>query len=251
MIKILSANMYRLKKSKCFWIILGISFLLGGYIYINYNGLHPERCVNCDNQLGSVLFQFLSNGWFILPIFTNIFMIPLYSNGIIKNMVIIGHKRSNIYIANLITINIVNLLFSCSFILGTLLVGTILVPDITTPLNKLLFLIFDSILLSISYASLFNFIGMIFDKIASVSVSFTTVIWGLITCSNIMGKYSGCTNTFLRNIYEFILCSIPIGQSYLINDAADNYKVLWIYSLVFIIIINYLGLFIIKKKKLN
>lgn len=249
--KILSANFYRLKKSKCFWLILGVAFLLGIYTYINFNSFHPERCVNCSNELGSVLFQFLSFGWFILPIFTTIFMFPLYSNGVFKNMIVIGHKRSHIYLANLITINIANLLFSCSFILGTILTGVILVPDIIIPLNKLMFLIFDSLLLSISYASLFNFLAMAFDKISSILASFIIVIWSLITCGNIMGKYKTCASIYLHNIYEFILSSIPYGQGLLISDLTNNYHFLWLYSLIFILIINYLGLVIVNKKKLN
>ena len=105
-------------------------------------------------------------------------------------------------------------------------------------------------MLSISYASLFNFIGMLFDKISSISISFITVIWGLITCSNIMGKFMTCDNK-MKNIYEFILSSIPIGQGFLINNLTDNYNFLWVYSLIFIMIINYLGLVFINKKKLN
>ena len=178
-------------------------------------------------------------------------MMPLYGNGILKNMIIIGHKRNHIYLANLITINFVNLLFSCSFILGTVLISIFLVPDITIPINKLLFLIVDSIFLNMSYASLFNFIAMSFDKISSISASFITVIWGFITCSNIIGKYMACENRKLHSIYEFVLSSIPIGQGFLIINLTDNYQFLWFYSLLFIIIINFLGLTVINKKNLN
>lgn len=250
MTKLLHANFYRLRKSKCFWILLVIMFLLGIYFYINYNGFHPERCVNCSNPLGSVLFCFLGSTWITLPIFTSFFMKPLYGNGIIKNMVIIGHKRKDIYLANLITIVIVNLLFSLIFVLGTILTGVLLVPDIDISLNKLLFLIFDAVLLSISYASLFNFIGMSFGG-ASTSMAFIVTVWGMIISSSVMGKYMAGVNVRLNNFYEFVLSAIPIGQGLLILDLTDSYKFLWIYSLVFIMVINYLGLFIINRKELN
>lgn len=250
MTKLLDANFFRLKRSICFWIILFLMFFHGIYIYINYNGLHPFQCGNCSNELGSVLFHFLIGSFFVLPIFTTIFMKPLYGDGIIKNMVIIGHKRENIYMANLITTIIVNLLFCFSFALGTILTGLVLVNNITVPLDKLIFLFFDAVILSVSYASLFNFISLSFDKNAAC-VSFIVVIWSFIISSNIFSRYRNILDSRLHNIYEFILSIIPIGQGLLINDYAGNYKLLWLYSLVFIVIINYLGLFIIKKKKFN
>ncbi len=251
MTKLIHANFYRLKKSKCFWFLLVLMFLSGIYIYLNFNGFHPERCVNCSNELGSVLFQFGVASYIILPIFTTIFMSPLYGNGIIKNMIIVGHKRTDIYLSNLFTIIIVNLIFALFFLLGTILTSLIFISDITIPINKLIFLIIDLFFLIISYASLFNFIALSFNKISNITVSFITVIWGIITCSNIIGKYETCTSNNLCNIYEFILKVLPIGQGFLISNLTDNYKFLSIYSLIFIFIINYLGIFIINKKQIN
>ena len=251
MTNLMNANLYRLKKSKCFWILLIIMFLLGIYFYINYNGFHPERCVNCTNELGSVLFLFLESTWMILPIFTTTFLAPVHQNGIIKNMIVIGHKRSHIYLVNLITNIFVSILFSLAFVLGAVLMGIIMVSEITIPMETLSFYIIDSIFLSISYASLYTFVGMLFDKISSISISFIVVIWGMIVCSNLIMKlqYMSDISHSSHLLYEMILSSIPVGQSFLINNFVGNAKVLWLYSLVFIGMINYLGILYMNKKE--
>ncbi len=248
MTNLMYANWYRLKKSKCFWILLSIMFLLGIYFYINYNGFHPERCVNCTNELGSVLFLFLESTWIILPIFTTTFLAPFHQNGIIKNMIVIGHKRSHIYLVNLVTNTVVSILFSLAFVIGAVLIGFIMVPEITIPIDTLSFYIIDSIFLSISYASLFTFIGMLFDKISSISISFIVVIWGMIVCSNLIMKYTSDISSSFHLLYEVVLSSIPIGQSFLINNFVGNYQVLWLNSLAFIGIINYLGILYMNRK---
>ena len=249
MTNLMNANLYRLKKSKCFWILLSIMFLLGIYFYINYNGFHPERCVNCTNELGSVLFLFLESTWIILPIFTTAFMAPFTQNGIIKNMIVIGHKRSHIYLVNLVTNTLVSILFSLAFVIGAVLMGFIMVPEITIPIETLSFYIIDSIFLSISYASLFTFIGMLFDKISSISISFIVVIWGMIVCSNLIMKYTSDLSNSFHFLYEIILSSIPVGQSFLMNHFAGNAQVLWLYSFAFIGIINYLGIRYMNKRE--
>lgn len=252
MIKLMYANLYRLKKNICFYILLVIAFMLGIYFYINYNGLSPNGCVNCVNQLGNVLFLFLQMGWILLPIFTNNFMRPLYNNGIIKNMIIMGHKRKNIYFANLFTTIIESVILSFMFILGTVLTSLYFISDITIPNEELLFLIFDSILLSISYASLFTFISMSFTKVASTSLSFMIVIWGIIIPSNIFSNYNMPNiSSKLHQVYEIILSFLPSGQMLLITNLAGVYKYLWLYSIIFIIITTYLGIMIINKKELN
>ena len=250
MTNLINANLYRLKKSKCFWILLSIMFLLGIYFYINYNGFHPERCVNCTNELGNVLFLFLESTWIILPIFTTTFMAPLIQKGIIKNMIVVGHKRSHIYLVNLVTNTFVSILFSLAFVLGAIFMGFLMVPEITIPMETLSFYIFDSIFLSISYASLFTFIGMLFDKISSISISFIVVIWGLIACSNLIMKlqYMSDISHSICLLYEILLSSIPIGQSFLINNFMGNARALWMYSLIFIILINYLGILYMNRK---
>lgn len=250
MIKLLNANFYRLKKSIIFWVLLLIMGLMGFFLYINYNGINSS-CVDCSNQLGIVFFGFSSLNWLILPIFISIFIGSDYSNGAIKNKIISGHKRSNIYLANLLTSIIVSMVYSVIYIISAIIIGLILESDITISINKFIFLLFDSFLLNIVISSLFTFICMsTSSKSISAIISLIVVIWTIIITSNVMSKILDAAG-IVKSIYKFILNVMPYGQATQILNLNENYNILWLYSIVLIFIINLYGIIFIKKKELS
>lgn len=251
MIKLLNANIYRLKKSIVFWLLLLITAFMGILLYINYNGINPSSCVNCNNQLGIVFFGFNSLNWLILPIFISIFIGTEYDDGVIKNKIINGHKRSSIYISNLLVTIFVSFIYSLTYIISVIIIGSILENDITISINKFIFLLFDSFLLNIVTASLFTFVSMATSsKSISGIISLIIVIWSIIITSNIMSKMAEATG-IIQIIYDFIINLLPYGQATQILNLNENYHILWLYSVVLIFIINLYGIILIKKKDLN
>lgn len=102
--KLLSANLSRLGKSKLFWMLESTCFLLGAaaYFLVAYN----------TRNLGLGYIQFNAQGYFYLPIlylpvgiaiFSCFFFGTEYSDGTIRNKLIVGHSRKAIYLANLFT----------------------------------------------------------------------------------------------------------------------------------------------------
>ena len=190
MSKLLNANFYRLKKNVCFWIIIIIMSLLGVYLYINYNGFNPSGCVNCVNQLGSVFFGYISFNFLVLPIFTSLFIGSEYSDGLIKNKIINGHKRTSIYLSNLFISIIVSFIYSIAYMIFAVIIGLLLKNDITISLHKFIFLLFDTILLNIAISSLFTFVSMsVSNKARSSIISLVIVIWSMIICSNLFSNF--------------------------------------------------------------
>ena len=251
MIKLLNANFYRLKKSITFWVLLLIMGLMAMFLYINYNGVNPSSCAGCTNELGNVFFGYNSFNWLILPIFISIFIGFEYSDGTIKNKIINGHKRSDIYLSNLLTSILVSIAYSVVYIIFVIIIGLILENDITISINKFIFLLFDSFLLNIVISSLFTFICMsISSKSNSGILSLIVVIWTIIITSNVMAKISNATG-IIKNIYTFIVNILPYGQATQILNLNDNYNILWLYSIFLIFIINLCGIILIKKKELN
>lgn len=262
MIKLLQSNFYRLKKSMTFWVLLIVIAYLGIFIYDNNNGLG-----SCDyNCIGKIIFGFNTFIFIIIPIFTSLFIGTEYSDGGIRNKIIKGHTRTNIYLANLITSIIVSFLYSIIYIIFMNIMGLIWGNGIAIELDAFLILALDSVLLNIYITSLFNFISMtISNKTSSSIISFVVVTWCVIIDFNLQQKIyyaSGVT----KSIYQFILNIIPIGQSETICEAAAIYykpeilqmtnltqteQTLWIYSLVLIIIVNVCGIIIFNKKQLN
>lgn len=262
MIKLLNSNFYRLKKNMCFWILLIIMAYLGVFLYDNYN---PIDCSNCDyNRLGSVFFAFTAFINFFIPIFTSSFIGTEYSDGGIKNKIIKGHTRTNIYLSNLLTTIIVSFIYTITFIISINIMGLIWGNHIAYSLDAFLLLLLDSLILNISVSSLFTFITMsISSKTSSSITSFVVVIWSAMIIFFPLQQINHVTG-IIKSIYQFILNIIPYGQSWKIMDIyflderiikmidlTTDQKTLWIYSLFLIIIINTLGIFIINKKELN
>ena len=251
MSKLLNANFYRLKKSYCFWILLILMAFLGCYMYINNSGFHPERCVNCNNQFGDIFFSYLTLNWILIPIFTSLFIGTEYSDGTIKNKIISGHKRSNIYFSNLITSIIVSFVYSIIYVIFALITSLMLKYSMTIPISKFTELLITYILLNIVFSSLFTLISMTVSNKATASiVSLITVIWSMMIASNLYGKLPSVgENT--KMIYETILKIIPFGQAFQIANLTDNYDDFWLFSMVLIIIFNFYGIIMINKKQLS
>lgn len=102
MAKLLRANFARLWKSMSFWVCFSLSFgctalnyLLDYFIYIDTIG--PSEAA-----MDSYLFQF-SNVIFFGAIFVALFLGTDYSCGTVRNKMIVGCGRMEIYFANLIT----------------------------------------------------------------------------------------------------------------------------------------------------
>ena len=248
--KLLNANTYRLKKSTCFWLLLIVMGFLGVFMYINNNGITPQRCVNCENQLGAVFFNYLPWNWIIMPIFISIFIGNDFADGTIRNKIIVGHTRTNIYLSNLIINIIVCLVYSITYIITTLITSLILKYSITIPTSKFIYLLITSIFTNISIVSIFTLISMLANNKSSSIISLVVVIWTIMITSGILAKLSTATES-KKIIYEFILKLIPYGQALQIVNLTNNYHSYLIYSIVIIIIFNLYGIILFNEKELN
>lgn len=248
--KLLNANFYRLKKSRCFWTLFIIIGLLGIYMYINNNGLNPKTCVNCENELGEVFFSFLPWNWIIMPIFISIFAGNDFTDGTIKNKIIVGHSRLSIYLSNLLVNIIVSFIYSAIYIITIVITSLILKYSITIPTNKFIDLLINSIFLNISFSAIFTFISMICTGKSSGTISLVVVIWSIIITTGLLSKLSSATGIY-KTLYECILKLIPYGQAIQINDLTNNYGDFLIYSIALIIIFNFYGIILFDKKELN
>lgn len=251
MINLLNANFYRLKKNYSFWILLTLMAFMGSFMYINNSGLHPETCVNCNNQFGEVFFNFLSLNWLFIPIFIGTFIGEEYSDGTIKNKIIIGCKRKNIYLSNLITNIIVIFLYTLIYIVTLLITSLILKFDLTIPTYKFIQLLIASILLNIVYVSLFTLISMeISNKTLSIIISFSIVICMMLMIPNIYLKSLTASGTN-KLLCKIILNITPYGQAYQIMNLTDNYTYFSFISVILILIINIYAIIMINKKQFN
>lgn len=116
--RLLAANIVRLRKNKCF---------LGGILLLVILGiLYPVmKCIEMKNTGYETT---LDTGFFIgaavlpvlLSVFVSLFIGTEYSDGTIRNKIMVGHERKSVYLANLLT-NLIaafalNIVFSSSYL---------------------------------------------------------------------------------------------------------------------------------------
>lgn len=115
--KLLSANFYRLKKEKLFYMILIVTFgfSLGGM------WIHASSWAESDMELvlDECFFSMAPYMGFLYGIFVSLFLGGEYSDGMIRNKVIAGHTRRDIYLANVICCLGGNLMLAAAWLLGS------------------------------------------------------------------------------------------------------------------------------------
>ena len=99
--KLLTANFFRMFKNKLFWA--GILFMAAvgiGFPLVNYNTMIKN---DYPLYLDSTFFMGAAFIGVVLSIFCSLFLGTEYSDGMIRNKMIAGQKRTVIYLANLFT----------------------------------------------------------------------------------------------------------------------------------------------------
>lgn len=114
---LLSANFSRLRKNKFYYVVLAAAFLSSLYICWENSGrwtLVGERPVD------ETFFSFVIVTGAFFAVFTSMFLGTEYSDGTIRNKLIVGHTRFSVYLANFLCCAFACLTFSAAGILGSL-----------------------------------------------------------------------------------------------------------------------------------
>ena len=272
---LLDANFKRLKKSKSLYILIFVSMLIAIFkIMFEFQ----DSIINSDYvvKLEDIIFFYPLYIGFIIAIFTSLFLSVEYTDGVIKNKIMVGHKRANIYLANLITISFVSLIFYLSYLIISLIIGIPLLGSITISSSNLIFSFISIVVILIAYSSIFTFIQMLtYDKIASTIINISLVVIIFLASFVCYKKLSdieyenqnyidlngniyynderGYNNMpewkFYRTLSDINLYSQ--ASEILGNAYEPNYGKITIYATGIIVITTTLGLMIFKKKDLK
>ncbi len=275
MIKLLNASYIRLRKSKLFWLLtifsIGIALLM---IYGQYSDMKNYGEVIEVEQL---MFNYSTIIGIIIAIFTSLFLGVEYSDGAIRNKISIGHKRTNIYLSNLIITTITSLFSYILFIAFIIIIGIPLFGGITMSISKLIMLLGCIFVTVIAYSSIFTFIAMMISNKTITAITTIMLAFGLmmiaLTCLNILqapefNDYATIEDTgeykieqisnpkypseTKRKVCQTLLDINPAGQMFQIaGRTASNLKMLPIYSLGILVVFTSSGLILFKKKELK
>lgn len=267
MLKLLSANRIRLKKSKLFWIGL---FVTTGYCVFLLIMNYMEKVSYIGNSIVQINWYLLapfSIISFFCPIFSSIFIGTEYSDGTMRNRLIVGHTRRNIYLANFITVCLVNIIIvSISsvivMLLGALLLGWHMI-------NPMLFLLhyISGIMMVVSFAGFFTLVAMVIhNKTISTVTSIITflmsymivgvirrLVFAFYNGESISDVFYGLSNDMISQpVLEFFYDFIPMGQCLQItSDTVFHPFRLPVYSALFTVMTMICGVLIFGKKDMK
>ena len=187
-----------------------------------------------------------------------------------------GHKRTNIYLSNLIITTITSLFSYILFIVIIAIVGIPLFGGITISISNLLALLGCIFITIIAYSSIFTFIAMLLSsKTISAIVSIMLVIVASLNASVCLEvlqaqeyvqvgqmvdgemKFDLMKNEKYptdeeRKMYQTMLDITPAGQMFQIaGGIATNLKLLPIYSIGIVVMFTSCGLILFNKKELK
>lgn len=274
MSKLLSANFIRLKKDKFFWIGMVFMFAAGIFFPVmRYMDMRQSQTINnIDNGFfGCALFIGV-----VIAVFCSLFIGTEYSDGTIRNKIIIGQKRVSIYLANFIISSIVSIVMCAMFFIPYLCIGIPLLGFFEMDIKTVLLFTMTVFMLAIAFSSIFTLISMLNHNKAVTAVicillAFLLLIVGaqlnnmLSQSETIMGltvtengqEYQSIPNPNSldeggRKIVQFFYDFLPGGQVVQCTSlGAENLSLLPVYSLVIIILTTGAGAFFFKKKELK
>jgi len=272
--KLLDAGFTRLRNNKLFWLLTIFSIGLAlTMIYTRYSDMKVYGDVI---EVEQIMFNYSTIIGIVIAIFTSLFLGVEYSDGAIRNKISIGHKRSNIYLSNLLITSITSLFSYILFIGIVAIIGIPLLGGITISIPKLLILLGCIFVTVIAYSSIFTFIAMMISNktitaIVSIMLAFGMMMAAL-TCFSILNTQEFIQEGSLANgemkfeevpnpkypseekkeVCQTLLDINPAGQMFqLAGRAAPDLKVLPLYSLGEFIVFASAGILLFKKKELK
>lgn len=278
MSNLLSAGFVRLRKNKVFYVALGVILVYCVLIYISqYIEMQKyAEAYGMDYKLDPLFVNFMMILGITEAVFVSLFTGTEYSDGTIRNKLVIGNLRSTIYLSNLIVsivagISLIVVGYMAGVILGMPLFGTF-----QTPLPQTLFYLLIGILAGISYAAIFHIISMLSSSKATSAVVCLLVGFGMMflgayilvsleqpeMIEQMMIKDGQQVMELVRNpnyldgmkreIYQFILDVLPSGQCMQTFDEEVLHPVrMVVSSLVMVAGTSGLGIYLFGKKDIK
>ena len=220
MSNLLRSNFSRLWKNKIFWYCVGGMLIYAVSYMLNVSqGISP-RATGAAHTLEDYYFQFLLYVGFFFAAVTSMFLGTEYSDGTIRNKLIIGHTRINVYLANLIVSFVAGLLIMCVWFIGAL-VGVPALGFFTfSPANLIGYFAF-CVLLVAEYSAINTFIAMLSsNKAITVMVSLALAL-GLILCASVLYDVLEAPETL--NATKSTMSGITIsGEAALVGETVPN-----------------------------
>lgn len=273
--KLLSANFIRLKKNKVFWFSLvfmlaaGILFPVMRYVDMKQTGsIHQIE----HGFWGCTLFIGV-----IMAVFCSLFLGTEYSDGTIRNKVIVGHNRNAIYLANFVACAVVGLVMCITFFVPYLCLGIPLLGFFHMDAKMVVLFVLAAFFLSLAFSSVYTLISMLSHNRTITAVVCILLSFGLLLTGAMLNKMLEAPETIpsytmgengetameempnpkyldgtKREVIQFLYDFIPGGQAIQCASLETvNLPLLPLYSFIIILSATCVGPLCFRKKDIK
>lgn len=278
MSRLLRASFARLKKDKTFWICMammfgiGALFVISNYVTMKFRGY--------GSTVDDALFSYGTYIGMFLAAFSSLYIGKEYSDGTIRNKLVVGHSRSSIYLSNLVVNMAVSLLLAAAYIVAVLGIGIPLLGGLHGTLESVLRVLFGSVMMAFALASIFTLLSMLNQNKAAAAVIglagfFVFVFFSIYIHARLLEPKVYESYTYVdenngkvvteeaepnpnyltgtkRVLFEFAEDFLPTGQSLQLSQWAPvHYERMLAYSAVLCVITTAGGVYFFRKKDLK
>ena len=276
MTALLSAMGFRLRRSKSFWCLMAFEGIVGLVIPIlNYrNNLNFQQEIPLDSNS----FAFVTFMVVLSAVLASLFLGTEHSDGAIRNKIIVGNRRHQIYLANLSAVYLGSLLLCACFLVPYLAVGIPLLGFYQTEISVILLNLLTAAVLMLAVTSIYTALTMLNQNKAIVVavcilLSFAILMVGAyinaaLTAPEFLDGISIDQATgvlqqevipnprylrgTMRKVFEFFYDFLPGGQAIQLSsmEVAAPWR-LMAYSLVISLVSSTVAVFFFRRKDLK
>ncbi len=234
--KLLQSNFSRLWKDKIFWLCMGAMLIYAVVYMLNGCRQATEDLSEYSYSIDQYYFHFALSIGLFCSLCSSMFFGTEYNDGTIRNKIIIGHTRTNIYLASLITTFTATLLITFVWLAAALVAVPVLGFWKIGFLRLLLFLLIV-VLFILAFSAIFTAVNMLSANKANTFLFSILLFIGLLLLASLVYNrlsepemISGVQLTAnglemteaspnpryitgrKREIYDFIVDFLPTGQ---------------------------------------
>lgn len=279
MSRLLCADFAKLKKNRFFWLciigMIGFGLFMKIMEYITMQQYADEA-----PPLDSMLSVYSMVIGFLTAAFVSLFVGTEYSDGTIRNKIIIGHSRAAIYFSNLIACSAAGFFMCLAYLLPALAAGIPLCGIKTADFRYLAGMILCSFIMTLAFTSLCTLVGMLCqNKAMTAVITILSVCLLFVASVYISAKLNepetypeisafaddgsvidardvpnpGYVRGTRRQIYEFLDEFLPTGQSVILTrgDKDASFLLMSAYSAGITAVAAGIGIFIFRKRDIK
>ncbi len=275
MSRLLCAGVIRLKKSRLLWLFCGLMSALGllSPIQLYLQAQKYDFTASIDQPF----FSHIMYMGVISAVFISLFIGAEYSNGTVRNKLIVGHSRTDIYFSNLILCIAACFFISASYMIPNACAGLLLLGPFALPPKSVAILIFCLLCISFTITTLFTMAAMLLHTKAGIAVTTILAAFLLLFAASYLaaslqqpkeledyiitadGEFElgepvpnrHYVSGTKRQIYRFLLEFLPQGQCILLISGELPVGRALIYDAILAVFTTGAGLLGFRKKDMN